>query len=687
MERLAKVPMIRNVPLIKKDSIQYWIDGPERILIVDDEAGIREALREFFDSLGYQTFASPDPFQALEIINNQFIHLAILDLKLPGMDGIELQKRICQLSPDTAHIIITAYESLDSAIKTLKAGAYDYLLKPVRLPYLGNVVRNCLEKKKLEMENRRLFGELHQTCEQLKEREEALEAKTDEANYYLHNILEKANDIIFTLNLEGLFTYINPKIEALGYNRDSLLGASVLSVLSNKDEAALVYRCIKGGRVKDMELSITDKMGNERQMIVSMSPIHDSSHCLTGALAIAMDITDQEALIAKLREVQRSVDTQRRDYALERERSAEEIRLLQEYNQMILSGIPIGVALYDRENNTLQANERFMGILSLTAEQIINKPLSDYLPSAILTELAPGLNCGGNSQIEVCVKDEQEQERILGLRTIFLKDHQGITENMLLLVNDLTRSKIMERELLRLERVNSMLQLATGVAHEVRNPLSIILGTVKYLQSIIGSDVEDNKNKILVEHLDVITESCGFLESIINELLNFTRPASLVFKPTDINACIERTVSLLKSRCQRQNVEILLNIDNDLPFLSCDEQHIGQVFINLIINAVQAMPHGGKLIITTKNEPLSKRIFIAFKDTGIGIDAGSLDKIFEPFFSTKSKGIGLGLAVTKRIVEDHYGKIWVTSRISKGTEFNIFLPYRSQKSVKNKKGG
>ena len=136
---------------------------------------------------------------------------------------------------------------------------------------------------------------------------------------------------------------------------------------------------------------------------------------------------------------------------------------------------------------------------------------------------------------------------------------------------------------------------------------------------------------------------------------------------------------MLKYRCKKRNIGLQLELDPDLPLIACDEQHIGQVFINLIINAVQSMPKGGKLAVYTKDDPLHQRILIIFQDSGIGIDPEDLDRIFEPFFSKKSKGIGLGLTVTKRIIEEHYGRIWVESEKGKGTKMCVQLPYRKQK--------
>jgi two-component system sensor histidine kinase HydH len=155
----------------------------------------------------------------------------------------------------------------------------------------------------------------------------------------------------------------------------------------------------------------------------------------------------------------------------------------------------------------------------------------------------------------------------------------------------------------------------------------------------------------------------------------------MVFKLVDINACLEKTASLLRGRCKKRKIDLQLDLDPDLPLTACDEQHIGQVFINIIINAIQSMSNGGKLIVYSKNEALHQRILIVFQDTGIGIDSEDLDKIFEPFFSKKSKGIGLGLTVTKRIIEEHYGKIWIESIKNKGTQIYIQLPYR----MKNQK--
>ena len=680
MKKLSRHTDMANIPGVEKDSIEYLLDGPVRILIVDDEEGIREPLKEFLKSLGYQVFTSSDPFQALEVIKAQFIHLVIVDLCLPGMDGIELQKRITAISRDTMQIIITGYESLDSALKTLKAGAYDYLSKPIKLKTLEMVVKNCLEKQQLEVENRHLLERLKQTCEQLKEREEALEAKAAEADYYLNNILERANDIIFTLDRDGYFTYVNPKIESLGYHRDALIGSSFFSILYEKADAVSLYRAIKMERPDERKISLKDHHGVERPAIISTSPIYDAYLGISGVLGIAMDITHQGRLLADLMSSRETMEAPDKHHVLEDKRAIEEHAVLQEYNHRILSGIPLGIALVDKESKTLQSNLAFLDIFTLSADQVINQPISAYLPPQVLQVLEPSLDSAFKKNkimelLEVEFKENKLDRRVVGLRLIPLIDQRGILDYLLLLVEDLTRSRSMKKEIQQREKANAMLELAKGVAHEVRNPLSIILGSIQYLRSIKAHEGDG-----ITEHLNMMAESCELIGSVINELVNFARPLSMVFRLTEINSCLEKAVSLLRGRCQNRNIDLNLDLDPDLPFTACDEKHIGQVFINLIMNAVQAMPDGGKLSIRTKNEALHQRILITFEDTGIGIEPNDLKRIFDPFFSRKSKGIGLGLTVTKRIVEDHYGQIQVNSENGNGTQVHIHLPYRMQTS-------
>lgn len=668
MRQARKRPRIEHIPKMPQDVPDHWEATPSRILVVDDEEGIRESINEFLRSVGFLSFTSAEPCQALEIIKNQFIHLVILDLHLSEADGTELQQRIAALSPDTAVIIITGYESLDSVRKTFKAGAYDYLTKPINLSTLENVVKNCLERQRLELENRRLLKQLKQTCEQLKEREGALVAKAAEADYYLNNILEKANDIIFTLDSDGRITYVNPKIEVLGYTRDTLIGASFFSLLFEKADAVTLNRSMAIERPQEWEISLRDSFGKERPMIISTSPVHDAYRGFTGVLGIALDLAAPGRLRARFKGL--PVPEGNQGYP-----PVASLQSMSRHHRGILNGIPYGIALIGRDGSTHFANQPFLDIFCRAYDEVVNRPLSDYLPPSLLSPLEPIIERGMRGEtsppLEVAMKGDLHQGRALEIRLIPFYGEAGGEPDTLLIIEDVTRTRAIAQERTRRERMDAMLQLASGVAHEVRNPLSTISGSVQYLHSIM--EQEDNP---IQEHLGVISESCELIDSIINELMNFARPRSLAFGKSDINACVHRMVSLLLGRCQRRHIEVRLELDSRLPPIICDEEYIGQVFINLMVNAIQAMPHGGTLTICTRNEPLHQRALILFQDTGSGIKPDEIERVFEPFFSKKSKGIGLGLTVSRRIIEDHFGRIWIESDEGKGTRVYMQLPHR-----------
>lgn len=670
MRQARKRPRIDHIPTMSQDLSDPWEATPSRILVVDDEEAIRESIKEFLRSIGFLVFTSAEPSQALEIVKNQFLHLVILDLHLEEADGTELQQKIAALSPDTAVIIITGYESLDSVRKTFKAGAYDYLTKPIRLSTLQNVVKNCLERQRLELENRRLLKQLKQTCEQLKEREGALVAKAAEADYYLNNILEKANDIIFTLDGDGRFTYVNPKIEALGHPRDTLIGSSFFSLLFEKADAVTLNRSMAMERPQEWEISLRDSAGKERPMIISTSPVHDAYRGFTGVLGIALDLADPGRLRARFRGLPMPEGNQEHP-------PAESLQSMSVYHQGVLDGIPAGIALIGRDGNTLFANRPFLDLFGRAYEEVVNHPLADSLPPDLLSCVQPIIERGMRGETvlpkDAAMEGDLHQGRTLEIRLIPFYGQAGGEPDALLIIEEVTRTRAMAQQRTRRERMEAMLQLASGVAHEVRNPLSAISGSLQYLHSIM----EGEKNP-LREHLGVMSESCELIDSIINELMNFARPRSLSFATTDINACVQRMASLLGGRCRRRHIEVRLELDEGLPPIACDEEYIGQVFINLTVNAIQAMPHGGTLTICTRNEPIHQRVEVLFQDTGSGIKPDETERVFEPFFSNKSKGIGLGLTVSKRIIEDHFGRIWIESEEGKGTRVYMQLPYRTQ---------
>ena len=225
-------------------------------------------------------------------------------------------------------------------------------------------------------------------------------------------------------------------------------------------------------------------------------------------------------------------------------------------------------------------------------------------------------------------------------------------------------------QLLQTERLAAVGQLAAGAAHEINNPLAIISARTQLLES---RETDEKKRRDLHQ----ISEQIERISSILQSLMGFARPNAPQVSKLDINTLLLKIIGLVESIFQSHRIPIVQNLAPDLPFILADANQLEQVFLNLIINAQHAMEKdGGVLTITSAFMPDGKRISISVKDTGTGIQAENLSRIFDPFFSTKSegKGTGLGLSTAYGIVTNHYGEIKVESTLGKGTEMIVILP-------------
>jgi hypothetical protein len=218
-------------------------------------------------------------------------------------------------------------------------------------------------------------------------------------------------------------------------------------------------------------------------------------------------------------------------------------------------------------------------------------------------------------------------------------------------------------------------ELASGIAHEIRNPLAGIQGAVQIL--VEGFPKEDPRTQVTEE----IQKQIYKMERLVRDLLNYAKPVPANYLPTDINGLVDKVLSFfVTQRGMPVDYRIEKKLVSPLPKTMIDPSSMEQAFLNIILNAQKAMPKGGTFTVSTaapqrKDDGKEVReVQIIFEDTGVGIPAENLPKIFNPFFSTRSDGTGLGLAITKNIVEQHGGRIDVQSRVNVGTKFIITLP-------------
>jgi signal transduction histidine kinase len=229
-----------------------------------------------------------------------------------------------------------------------------------------------------------------------------------------------------------------------------------------------------------------------------------------------------------------------------------------------------------------------------------------------------------------------------------------------------------EARLIRSEKLAALGQLAAGIAHEIRNPLTSINILIHSLTENIPSGDSHR------EDLKVIEEEINRINEILDRFLRFAKPAPPLLERTDVASIFEETLQLIRRRIEKQLI-IILKEFQALPIILMDREQMKQVALNLLLNAVQAMPGGGHLTLKGQNSEDGQWIRISIQDSGMGIPSEDMNKLFDPFFSTKEGGVGLGLSITHRIIDQHHGKIEVESTPGEGTLFTVWLPIHNER--------
>ncbi|MFC1901487.1 sensor histidine kinase [Chloroflexota bacterium] len=230
-----------------------------------------------------------------------------------------------------------------------------------------------------------------------------------------------------------------------------------------------------------------------------------------------------------------------------------------------------------------------------------------------------------------------------------------------------------QEQLVRSEKLAAIGQLAGGVGHELRNPLGAIKNAVYYIRGkITGNELAQREPRVM-DFLDIVDDEINSSDKIISDLLNFSRVGKPAVSPAKIDMVIKDAIAHTPVP---EGIELIKNLDTDLPEVAIDTDQIRQVLVNIINNAVQAMPEGGKLTIGAGT--VNNAIQVEITDTGISIPEEAINKIFDPLYTMKAKGIGLGLAVCKSIIERHQGHIEAASQVGKGTTFTVSLPLKTE---------
>jgi PAS domain S-box-containing protein len=375
--------------------------------------------------------------------------------------------------------------------------------------------------------------------------------------------------------------------------------------------------------------------------------------------------TETTFIISAFHEVTKQLKEKEKQLELLKALAEQRAENVESYNENILQCVTSGVMTFDRQCRLTTINRAAEEILCINREQAVGRNCSDLFGGGIVTGTVRNTIERKMPSARMEAMLERDGNRIwLGYNTAVLTDRHDAAIGIILSFSDLTEVKRLQEQMELRERLTALGEMSAGIAHELRNPMAVISGYLNLLSKKTDSAAQETIRSIA-------SEIAG-MNRIIGDLLTFARPASLNRVTVNIREMIETCLAgVLQARGVGPNITAAVNVADFK--IAVDEVLMRQAFTNLIQNAVEAMPDGGTLNIDAQG---NQECRIVIRDSGLGMPAEGLKKIFLPFYTTKDKGVGLGLALVHKIVLSHGGRIDVESTEGKGTTFTVALPVR-----------
>jgi two-component system NtrC family sensor kinase len=454
---------------------------------------------------------------------------------------------------------------------------------------------------------------------------------------------------------DGKFQFVNPQFQKYtGFSQNELLGTESLRLVHPEDRERVrenAVAMLKGERLPPYELRYFVKGGNILWATETVTSIEYGGKRAT--LGNFMDITEHKQAEEALRE------------------SREQL-------QKMFESVTDGISVIDLNGAITEVNQRMVEIHgSGSKKNLLGRNALELVTPAdherITNNMRQALKQGTVSGVEYTLIRADGTEFPAELSTSALRNASGNWVGHITIVRDITERKVMQEQLMLTDRLASIGELASGIAHELNNPLTSIIG---FSQLLMEREIADD----IKEDLKLVHSEAQRSANIVKNLLTFARKHAPVKQLSQINGIIEDVLKLRAYEQKVSNIEVVKKLDPNLPQIMIDHFLIQQVFLNIIINAEYFMIEAhnkGKLTITTKKDDSNVRI--SFADDGPGISPENLSRIFHPFFTTKDvgKGTGLGLSICHGIVAEHNGNAYATSQLGKGATFIIELPIQA----------
>lgn len=494
-----------------------------------------------------------------------------------------------------------------------------------------------------------LYVILHRNMLQIQQSEDALL----ESRLRYHSLIEQNPDAICFFDLSGEFVTCNPAAEIIsGYQTEELLQKSYKSLVVQADHALAAdsFQQSLQGEPQFVELSIVHKAGHVVHLSVKTVPVI-VNQAIAGVYIIAKDMSERIEDKMALQDSEGRLRT-------------------------LIQHMPDYVTFKDGDGRWLEANEYALRFLQLEDVSYRGKTDVELSESSHFFKNAVRFiaksdestwELGATARTEATIPLPDGAVRLFDVIKMPVYYPDGGRQGLITLGRDMTEQKRTNEFLRKSEKLSVVGQLAAGVAHEIRNPLTALKGFVQLLQA---------KYKEEQSYFEVMLSELDRINMIVTEFLYLAKPQMTNFQEKDLPTLIQHILSLLETQAILNNVQIRTEFEPGIPLVKCEENQIKQVFINILKNAIESMTYGGEIVIRVRSTG-NEKVLVQFVDQGCGIPKEWIPKLGEPFYTTKEKGTGLGLMVSYKIIEEHHGTISIESEADRGTTVNITLPVHS----------
>jgi two-component system NtrC family sensor kinase len=661
--------------------------GMEEILIIDDSEQIAGLLaNHVLPELGYRPAVAHTGRQGLQRLRAHLPDLILLDLQLPDISGLELLRLIAQEGYDVPVILMTAHGSENIAVEAFRLGARNYLIKPFSDTEARAVIDQALRERRLRRDKERLTATLQQKVAELTVLSRIGKSVTGlmEQEQLLQRIVEAA--VFITKAEEGFLLLHDQQQNELYLRAAKNLGeqrAQSLRIPVDDTLAGQVVRTGKSVRLDQARsgMALKVKTGFLVRAILQV-PLTVGEQVI-GVLAVDNRTTDRtfseddQYLLATLA-----------DYAaiaIENARLYEQVRLSEQRYKGLFANAYDLIFTLDRELTITSMNKVGEQLTGFPVDALIARPLASICSPPSWREVAPLLQelleGRGVAPFEIELVRSDQEAVYLEISAQTIQNGVGV-KGIHCIARDLTVRRHLEQQLIQSEKLSAIGQLVAGVAHELNNPLTSISGYAQLLlrdQRIVDETRQD------IEQIHAQAERAG---KIVQNLLIFAREHKPERSAIAVNDVVRSALALQNYQLRVDNIGVALDLSADLPMTTADSHQLQQVFLNLITNARHAMAEkGGRGTLTLRtsltSDDASESVLVEIGDTGVGIPERDLQKIFNPFFTTKpvGQGTGLGLSICFGIVKEHDGQIWAESQLGVGTRVYVSLPVRTLNSA------